>query len=188
MIYTFKNHASKARTVVVEHPYRGEDWKLLEPKEATEHTAQYNRFDVSVPAGASKSITVREEHPIETTYYLTNTSDETVLAFSKDGEASDAVKAALKEVVARRRHVAEIQAEIDNRNNQINAISTGQQRIRDNMKALDHTSALYKRYVSELDSQETKLDTLRTELDTLQQQHDQAQNDLNNYIAHLTIS
>ena len=52
-----------------------------------------------------------------------------------------------------------------NLNARIDAISQGQTRIRDNMKALDHSSALYKslRHRVELDAQETNLESLQAQ-------------------------
>ena len=147
--------------MVIEHPYRGDDWKLLEPAKATEKTASLLRFDVPVAAKASQKFMVREEHPDYETDALLDTDQDTLLAYIRSGEASAAVKAALQEVIARRRAVAETEAKISDVNARIQAISQGQTRIRDNMKALDHASALYKRYVGELDAQETKLEALQ---------------------------
>ena len=132
---------------MIEHPYRGDDWKLLEPAKAAEKTADLLRFDVPVAAKASEKFTVREEHPDYETYALLDTDQDTLLAYIRSGEASAAVKAALQEVVARREAVAETNTKISDLNARLDAISQGQTRIRDNMKALDHASALYKRYV-----------------------------------------
>ncbi len=62
-IYTFKNNSAEARTVVLEHPYHGATWKLLEPAAATEQTADLYRFDIPIAAHASKKFTVREAYP-----------------------------------------------------------------------------------------------------------------------------
>ena len=37
-LYTVKNNSDKPRLVVIEHPYHGEDWTLLEPAKAEERT------------------------------------------------------------------------------------------------------------------------------------------------------
>ena len=61
-VYTLKNNGQKAETVVIEHPYRGDNWKLLDSLKPTEKTASILRFDVPVAAGASLKFKVREEH------------------------------------------------------------------------------------------------------------------------------
>ncbi len=186
-VYTFKNNGGAAQTVVVEHSYRGDDWKLLEPTAATERTADLLRFDVPVAAGASKTLTVREEHPEITTQGLLDADEDTLLLYTRNGEADPAVKTVLQEVVTRRRAVADTQARIADVTARLQAIGQGQERIRDNMKALDHASALYKRYVSELDAQETTLSALQSQLDALQTQLAQQQTALNDYVAHLSV-
>ena len=186
-VYTLKNNGLKAETVVIEHPDRGDDWKLLEPAQATERTASLLRFDVPVAAKASRKFTVREEHPDDETYGLLDTGEDTLLVYIRSGEASAAVRAALQEVIARRRAVAETQAKINGVDARIQALSQGQTRIRDNMKALDHASALYKRYVGELDAQETRLGALQSEKDALGMELAQRQANLNDYVAHLSV-
>ena len=89
--------------------------------------------------------------------------------------------------MARRLAVAQTQEKVNDLATSIQAISDGQVRIRDNMKALDHTSALYKRYVSELDAQETKLESLQAQRDALNTELAQKQASLNDYVAHLSV-
>jgi hypothetical protein len=187
-IYTFKNNSNAAQTIVVESPNQGDSWHLLEPATTTERTAEFLRFDVPVAAGASKKFTVREEYPQIQTYGLLDTGEDTLLVYIHNGAISPAVKAALQEAISRRRAVADTQAQITDVKARIQAISDGQTRIRDNMKALDHASALYKRYVSELNTQETMLTTLQSQLDTLQAQLAQQQAALNDYVAHLNVT
>lgn len=55
------------------------------------------------------------------------------------------------------------------------------------MKALDHGSALYKRYVGELDDQETRIEALHADIDNLTQQRDAAQSELSAYVSKLTV-
>ncbi|MBV9852542.1 MAG: hypothetical protein JO250_22990 [Armatimonadetes bacterium] len=186
-IYTLKNNGDRAQTVVIEHPYQGDDWKLLEPKAATERTAAVLRFDVPLAAKASQKFVVREEHPDVESIALLNTDPGPLLVYIRSGQASAAVKAALQEVLARRRAVAETQARIADLDARVQALAQGQARIRENMKALDHTSALYRRYVGELDAQETKLGSLQAEKDTLQAELAQKQAALNEYVAHLSV-
>ena len=52
--YTIKNRALKERTVLLEHPIRG-DWKLVDPKKPAETTRDLYRFQVKVPADTRPS-------------------------------------------------------------------------------------------------------------------------------------
>lgn len=187
MDYTFKNNTAKAQTIVVEHPYQGAGWKLLEPAQAAERTDTVYRFDLPVAAGESKTLKVREEHLDYEDYALLDTDLNTLVVYSREGQVSDAVKQALSQVIADRRRIADTEAKIDQIKGQLSAISEGQDRIRQNMKALDHSSALYKRYVSELNDQETRIDNLQSQEDTLQNQLSQQRQELSDYVAHLNV-
>jgi hypothetical protein len=185
--YTFKNNTAKDQLIVVEHPYNGENWHLLEPAQATERTANLYRFDFPVPAGASKKLAVKERYTDYETYGLIDTDLPTLVSYSTNGQASDQVKQALEEVISRRRKIADTQTRINQVKEQLAAISAGQDRIRQNMKALDHTTALYKRYVSELNDQETKINGLQAQEDSLNSDLAQQKQDLNNYVANLKL-
>lgn len=187
-VYTFKNNSATPRTVVVEHPYHGEDWKLLEPLAATERTADLYRFDLPLAAHASKKLLIREAYPESDTFALTDVDLPSLLTVIRTDAPNAAVSAALQDVIARRQKIAGFQSRLADIDTQTQAISAGQQRIRENMNALDHNSALYQRYVGELDAQETKLNELAAQKATLQAELTRAQADLNESVAHLTLS
>ena len=107
----------------------------------------------------------------------------TVYSTRKDVSAK--VRAVLLEIVQRRRRVQELQAQAQNRVTDEKAIGDDQERIRKNMQALDHGDALYKRYASELDAQETRIATLRQEAARLRDQAQAAERDLRVYIDNL---
>ena len=186
-IYTVKNNSDKARLVVVEHPYHGADWTLLEPKTAGERTADTYRFDLPVGARESRKLTVREAYPDTTTYGLLGTDPDALLFYVKSGDTSPAVTAALQDILARRTRVAGLQAKIAALDAETQAITQGQERIRGNMRELDRTSPLYVRYVGELDAQETKLETLKEQRAARQTELDQAQNALNDLVANVNL-
>ena len=184
--YTFKNNAAAPRTVVVEHPNTA--WTLIEPEIPAERTAQWHRFDVPVPAGASVNLVVREERTGRQDLSLFTHDLEQLLHFSTSGEAGQVVQAALTEVAARRRRLAEIDTEIDDIDGRRAAISTEQARIRQNMQNLEYKSDLYKRYVGELDAQETQIQTLQAQRDARLGEQAAAQTALNEFLAGLALS
>jgi len=186
-LYTLKNNSDKPRLVVIEHPYHGEDWKLLEPLKAEERTADLYRFDLPLVAHESRKFTVREAYPDVTAYGLLQADFDTLLFYVKNGEADAAVTAAIKDIVSRRQHVSDLQAKINIIDAQTQAITAGQDRIRSDMRELDRNSALYTRYVGELDAQETKLATLQAQRATLVTELAEAQNTLNDYVANINL-
>jgi chromosome segregation ATPase len=119
--------------------------------------------------------------------YLADIGDSTLVAYSREGEASNAVKSALNEIVTRRNAIAQTNAQILAATTSLDAIATDQDRIRKNMGSLDRASTLYKRYVSELDAQETRLAELKDQRDQLYKKLTQQQADLADYVEKLNL-
>lgn len=187
MIYTFKNNSDEARTVVVEQPIQGDNFKLIEPAVPSETTASLYRFDVPLGARDSKKFTVRQEETDNNQIGLIDCDLPTLFSYSKSGDLSPEMKRALSDILTRRRAIQSTSDQISTLSSQIESINRGQDRIRENMKALDHTSDLYKRYVSELDSQETTLQNSNDKIAALQNQLAQQRQDLADYVSHLTV-
>ena len=185
--YTLKNHAQKARMIVVEDAYPGDEWHMIAPEKVTEHTKDVDRFDVPVAAGASKTFVVTREKTEDEAVGLIDCDMETLLQYRQSGRISPEMRDTLQEVIRRRQAVAHIDKEMSNRKSELDRLAQGQQRIRDNMKALDHGSSLYKRYVGELDAQETRLQSLQDQITQLQAGREQAQTDLSTYVSKLTV-
>ena len=62
--YLIRNRDRKSKTVLIEQPYRA-DWKLVEPKDATERTRDQYRFSVPVDAGKTATLRVKETLPVQ---------------------------------------------------------------------------------------------------------------------------
>jgi hypothetical protein len=182
--YTLKSKAEKPRTVLIEHPFSGE-YKLIAPEKAAERTAEVYRFAVLLPPGKSQSLKVVQERPIVQTLALLEGEMETLVAFSNRKDLSPKLRAALQEVTQRRKRIEELKAQAEARNTDVKSIGDDQDRIRKNMAALDKASALYKRYVNELDSQETKIENLRQEVLRLRGQAETAERELRAYVDNL---
>jgi len=185
--YTFRNNGTAPRTVIVEHPRRETQWNLLEPETPAEQTATHYRFDVAVPPAASITFPVHEERTLVETLALVTESLEKMTVYADSAEATAPVRAALGEVAARRRRLAEIETRAADGERRLQAITQGQERIRKNMEALDHKSDLYRRYVSELDKQETQIGALVAEGEARQIDMAQARAELGDYVAGLDL-
>jgi hypothetical protein len=173
--------------VLVEHPFDAE-YKLLAPDRATERTAALYRFAVTVPPGKSETLKVVTQRPVSEDAAVLTAGPPDILAYAGRKEVSVAIRQSLQEVVQRRQHVQDLEQQAADQEAQIKTIGEDQDRIRRNMEALDKASALYKRYVTELDDQETKLQSLRQEAQRLHAQAAVAQQDLQSFVDKLTVA
>lgn len=184
--YTLKSQAKEAKTVLVEQPYDPQ-FTLVEPKEATERTATLYRFAVPVAPGQTQSLKVVVERPLESALELIDADLNDIGVYANGADVPDKLRDTLRDVIARRRHVADLTNQAQQRDSEIASIGKEQDRIRKNMTALDHASALYKRYVTELDAQETRLQSLQIQSQRLKTQAAAAQTALRAYLDTLTL-
>lgn len=184
--YILKSKADKPRTVLIEHPFDS-SYTLLLPTKPAERTAALYRFAVALAPGKSETLKVAVERPQFENIALLDGDRDRLVGYTKHKEITPRLLAALQEILTRRRHVEDLQAQAAARESDLQAISTDQERIRKNMMALDKDSALYKRYVAELDMQETKIATLRQEAARLRAQADTASREFSAYLDTLTV-
>lgn len=186
--YTFKSKSQTAKTVLVEHSYDPQA-KLVQPAAYAERTGNLYRFAVPVPAGKVAVLTVVTEKPLLTSVALLDDdmNDFAIYADASHSDIPQATRDALARVVNARRHIADLSNQAAVAEGQVAAIGREQDRIRKNMTALDRTSSLYKRYVGELDAQETKIATLRRSATTLRAQAAEAKKALRTHLDGLTI-
>jgi hypothetical protein len=185
--YTVKSKAPRERKVIIEHPFNA-SYKLLEPAKADERTPALYRFNLNLPAGKSQELKVVLERPISQTVAIMDTDLNGLAFYANRKDISQKLKDTLQDVVQRRRRVQEIQAQAAGKDQAIKAIEVDQDRIRKNMAALDKMSALYKRYVTELDNQETQIQNLRKEAAKLRNEAATADAELRAYLDGLTIA
>jgi hypothetical protein len=185
--YKFKNNSDQDRTIVVEHPYTYND-KLLSPATAAETTADVYRFNLAVPSRTSKSLTVSTTQTVTALSNLTDHTDKDLSDLIKDNASSQKVKDALQHVIDLRSLVAGTQAKIAKNEADAAGVSKDQDRIRQNMVVLDKETALYKRYATELDAQETQVNDLTANHETLETQLTAQQNSLSDYVQNLSVN
>lgn len=184
--YTLKNKGDKARTVLIEQPIEA-DWKLVEPKEPAEQTASMLRFKVEVPPGPAQSLKVRLEKVVDEWLLVSSLKNESVAWYVQQKTISEAVKQALGKVVELQIALEDTRRQIKQAKDEIEAISTEQTRIRENMKTLSETSEVRRRYEKKLDEQETRVEKLREQLAELSKQEESRRKALEDYIVSLTV-
>jgi len=185
--YLVKNRDAKAKTVLIEQPYRA-DWKLAEPKEPAERTRDLYRFSVAVDPGKTATLRIKETLPLQESILLMESGIDQIVYYQQAKEVSQRVKEALQRVVQLRSKLDDTRAQrtrLDQRTAEITAEHT---RIRENMQRLAQNSDLYTRYVKKLDQQETELEKSRKEIENLKNTEEEHRRELQNYLMNLDVS
>jgi hypothetical protein len=185
--YLVKNRDMRAKTVLIEQPYRA-DWKLAEPKEPTERTRDLYRFSVVVDPGKSATLRVKETLPIQESMLLMESGVDQIVHYQQAWEVSPKVKEALQRVVQLRSKLDEARAQRTRLDQRSVEITAEHARIRENMQRLQQNSDLYTRYVKKLDQQETELDSLRKDIERLKNTEEEHRRELQNYMMSLDVS
>lgn len=186
-VYTFRNKGKEAKTVLVQQNIEPE-FKLTEPAKPTEKTPEEYRFLVTVPAEKTASLKVVSERPVSEEIALFDVDLNVLIQYAQNGQVSQKLRAALNDLVAKRRAIADLQAQRATREEEIKNIDAEQARIRQNMAQLDRNSPLYQQYVTKLTAQETRIEKLREEGATLRDREAEAQRALRTYVDGLDIA
>jgi hypothetical protein len=187
--YTVRNEDTSPRTLIIEHPVRP-GWKLVSDAKPDETTPSWLRFRVSVPAKQSAKLAVTEARPQESTFQVSNVSDEQIALFLRQKSITPEVEAALRRILEQKNRVAALQAEKEQADEQMSGIYDDQERLRENMKALKGSAeekALLQRYTRLLDEQENRLDALKKEIAELEARRAAAQAELDKMIQELAL-
>ena len=189
-LYTVRNEDEAARQLVIEHPARY-SWTLVKgSKQPEEKAPGVYRFRMDVPAKATSTLPVEEAHVQETTYELSNLNDDQIALFVRQQTITPEMQQALAKITAQKAVVAKLEAEMENRQKDIERIVDDQGRLRENMKALRGSAeekTLLQRYTRQLDEQETRLDALRKKIEETEAQRDQSNDVLEKMIDDLQI-
>ena len=182
-----KNRDAKAKTVLIEQPYRA-DWKLVESKEPTERTRDLYRFSVSVEPGKSAILRVKETLPVQESILLMNSGIDQIVYYQQAKEVSPKVKETLQHVVQLRSKLDDLRAQRTRMDQPTTEITAEHGRIRENMQRLQQNSDLYNRYVKKLDQQETELEKLRKEIESLKSTEEEHRRELQTYVISLDLT
>jgi hypothetical protein len=188
-VYTIRNSDVTARTVVIEHPVRA-GWTLAKGAVPVETSLGAYRFAVPVEAKSTATLVVDERHPIDVSYQISQLTDQQVAVFVRDVREDVSLSKALVPIQDKKRAIAALATEIEDRQAEANKIAEDQQRLRENMHALKGSSGeqqLLKRYVTQLNEQEDRIAVLRHETADLEQQLSRAQTELTALIEALAL-
>ena len=182
--YVVHNSDTAAREVIIEHPVR-QGWKLADGLKPEETTASYYRFAVQVKPGATAKLDVKEIRPDTTTVAISSLTPDQVSYFSTERTITPELEQQLRKILLKKAEIGGLETDLQQRQQEIDSISSDQARVRENMKALRGTAeekALVERYTRELNGQEDRLATLRNEIAGLQTRKKDAANELDSMI------
>ncbi len=95
-----------------------------------------------------------------------------------------------RRVLDQKSQVSSLDSRRKSRQQEVEAITKDQARLRENMKALKGSAeekALLQRYTRQLDSQEDRLNSLNKEISDLQEKHAQEQEKLDHIVQEITM-
>jgi hypothetical protein len=187
--YTIENKDQKrTRSVIIEHP-RMPGFELVAPAggDKAERTDSAHRLEVELDAAKSGKLTTVQERTDATSIALTSMNLNTLMAYVKNGKASDAVLKAFQEAGRRQGLIIEATRRIEALENERSTITEDQTRVRSNMGSIDRASTLYANYMKKLTEQETRLDQIVKLIDEGQTNLAQTRSDLENFLANLNV-
>ena len=182
--YALKNKATKAKTVLIQQPSTA-PYELIDPKQRDEKSTEGDRFKVELKAGESRDYQIKWQRTYSQTVAIGDFDFANLDVYLRDAKIAPELKAKLEQIAARRARVQELQRQIEAQQKALKAIDTDQARLRENMKVLDKTSALYQTYASKLGAQEERIIKIDAEIERLQAAQKAAQNELDEAIERL---
>ncbi len=185
--YTIKNSDKKTKKVLIETQH-DPNWKLVEPKEPNEKTRDVYRFAVNAEPGKPATFKLDEEMTVSQQLAITNMDDNTIIYYINQPVVSEAVKKALKDVIAQKGAIAKLAHERQQMEQEIATIDKEQTRIRQNMAQLDRNTDLYQRYVKKFGEQEDAVEKLRKQIQMVLDDETKLRRALDDYLLKQDLS
>ncbi|MCA1628057.1 MAG: carboxypeptidase regulatory-like domain-containing protein [Acidobacteria bacterium] len=188
--YTLTNQTDKPRVVYVEHPVRP-GWELSKDTPQPEgKSARYYRFRVALEPFQKSELLVAERQALMDTYAVSNVTPDDLRLFVARRYIDDKTHAELQTVIELKSRIAGANARATAIDQEIEEISKDQERLRENITALNSTAEakqLIARYVAKANSQETRIEELTKEKQAVAAERAQLQSQLDNAIRALSI-
>lgn len=185
-VYTVKAPAEEDRTVIIEHP-RVDGWDLVKPEgveEEPEVTSTHYRVRLVIPAGESKTLKVTLRREDQESFVLVDMSAEdlsTRLA-ATGRNLSVSLRRALEKVGTMRAGIFDIEQKIQALAAERQTVYADQERMRENIRAVSTNSALGKRYMEKMQSQENRIAEIEEETRSLNDSLTAARRSLAEYV------
>ena len=188
-VYTIKAPAEEDRVVVIEHPRKGADYKVVEPDpKDVEVTDTHYRIKTAVKAGETKELHVVLESQLWQSYSIVDMPVDQLLAYaSTRGTLTPAVRKAFTELADLRRALDETDQKIADVDEKKENIFQDQERVRENLKSLNTKSEVQQKYLDKLNVQEDQVSKLDQQKQALTDQRLAKLSELQKKIAQLNF-
>jgi chaperonin cofactor prefoldin len=133
---------------------------------------------------------VEEARPVRTTYALNDLTPGQVSLFVSQKSINKTIEDALGKILKQKNVIDDLDTKKDNYEAQAMKIFDDQQRLRENIKALNGSAdekTLLQRYTRQLNDQEDRLEALRKESEKIESQQAEAQAVLDKMIQDLSV-
>ncbi len=185
-VYTIKAPEEEDRILLLDHPQ--DDGVLVRPANAdVAKTANAFRIRQQLRAGETKTLNVVVQWPEQETITLINVDYRTLFAYANNKRLDDATRQAFSRLSQLRAALDAQDRRLADIEKQRNDIFSGQERIRENIKALPANSGIQSRYLRMLDSQEDELEQLAAGESATKSARTQAWQALKDYIESLEV-
>jgi hypothetical protein len=185
--YTIANVDARAKTLIVEHPVR-QGYNLIDTVKPAETARNVYRFEVKVPASGAAELPVTEEHIYDTQMSVSSLTPDALLTYIRNKNISDTARRQLQQVADTKTAIANGDAERRSITDQTNALTSDEQRNRENITSLSNVSGqqqVVQDYARKLSDQESQIAKLHERTAVLDQQKATLEGQLNNLIERL---
>ena len=184
--YVAENKSDRSKTLIVEHA-RQAGWDLVDTIKPMESTDAVYRFKGDIPAGEKSTLKVTEQTVNNQEVALLAATPDQFVYFSTAGEIPKPVQDALAKAIQLKGALTDTQQQIDQATAKITSITTEQNRIRENMRTVEHTSQYYTRLMTKLNDQESEIEKTQTQIDDLQKTLVGQRQELETYLVNLNV-
>lgn len=182
--YVIDRTGAEERRHLMVHPKRS-GWAIkgdVEPESETQNTW---RFEIDVTPGKSAILPVVEEYIQGREFALNTIRDEQIVFYLSQKVIDTPTRRILEQIQQLRSNLSARESERRGIESRIAVIHRDQDRIRQNLNALESGTELYRRYVEILDGQEDELQGLSDELKAAQAAEAAARKALGDFLAGL---
>jgi hypothetical protein len=184
--YTVKNAAAEDKQLIIEHPVT-RNAALAEPASFRERTDSAYRFALSLPAGQTITLTVKEESPLAETVTLGAIGFDALLRYTSNQEIPANVKQALQQAADLKLKADEAaDALADARSRRALAVSE-QDRIRRNLEAAGSQSPQGQEYLRRLVALDGEIDSWALKIEDAEKAARAAKDQYASYLSGLEL-
>jgi hypothetical protein len=185
--YRIAAPAGSERHLVIEQP-RLPGWTLTAPESSKVLlTADSYRIPATLKPGGVTAVSVTMQRPLDETVRLFDIDDNRLAVFVQSSELAPQVRQALGDLAARRQAVAARKEELDRLGVQRRQLADDEKRLRANLAAVGHDSALYKRTLDKLGDSENAIEGISDKIAKENEALAAANRDLQAFVAGLKL-